>query len=178
MNPLRLLAGKPRVETRGNARETLSFTLDNGATVEVLRVRDPRARRIKLSVSERGARLTLPLRASEATGERFVREHGEWLVAQLVRNGSETPVLQPHGTGSIPLRGGELPVVWNEGRALRLVLCDEALHIAVPANVRAASLRRALRDFYEAQARADVGRWLPRYLPALPRRPRASPSRS
>ena len=26
MNPLRLLAGKPRVETRGNARETLSHT--------------------------------------------------------------------------------------------------------------------------------------------------------
>jgi predicted metal-dependent hydrolase len=171
MNPLRLLAGKPRVEVRGNARETLTFTLDNGATVEVLRVRDPRARRIKLSVSERGARLTLPLRASETTGERFVLEHGDWLMAQLVRNGSDTPLLQPHGTGSIPLRGGDLPVVWSEGRALRLTMCDEALHIAVPASVRAASLRRALRDFYEAQARADIGRWLPRYLPALPRPP-------
>jgi hypothetical protein len=65
MNPLRLLAGKSRAQTRGTARETLSLTLDNGETVAVLRVRDPRARRIKLSVSERGARLTLPLRASE-----------------------------------------------------------------------------------------------------------------
>ncbi|MEE7547885.1 M48 family metallopeptidase, partial [Xanthomonas sp. Kuri4-1] len=34
-----------------------------------------------------------------------------------------------------------------------------------------AALRRLLRDFYEAQARADVGRWLPRYLPTLPRAP-------
>jgi predicted metal-dependent hydrolase len=28
-----------------------------------------------------------------------------------------------------------------------------------------------LREFYEAEARADIGRWLPRYLPALPRAP-------
>ena len=152
MNPLRLLAGKPREETRGNARETLTFTLDNGTTVEVLRVRDPRARRIKLSVSERGARLTLPPRASEVTGERFVREHGDWLMAQLVRNGSDTPLLQPHGTGSIPLRGGDLPVVWNEGRALRLTMCDEALHIAVPAGVRAASLRPPSRVTFKVMS--------------------------
>ena len=31
---------------------------------------------------------------------------------------------------------------------------------------------RALRDFYEAEARADAGRWLARYLPGLPRAPR------
>jgi predicted metal-dependent hydrolase len=29
-----------------------------------------------------------------------------------------------------------------------------------------------LRDFYEGEARADLGRWLPRYLPGLPRPPR------
>ena len=34
------------------------------------------------------------------------------------------------------------------------------------------ALRRALRDFYEGEARADLGRWLPRYLPTLPRPPR------
>ena len=34
-----------------------------------------------------------------------------------------------------------------------------------------ATLRRMLREFYEAQMRADVGRWLPRYLPGLPRAP-------
>ena len=33
-------------------------------------------------------------------------------------------------------------------------------------------LQRALRDFYESQARADIGRWLPAYLPGLPRPPR------
>src|SRR5690606_3592898 len=32
-------------------------------------------------------------------------------------------------------------------------------------------LQRLLREFYEAQTRADVGQWLPRYLPGLPRAP-------
>jgi predicted metal-dependent hydrolase len=171
MNPLRLLAGKPRVTTRGTARENLSFTLDNGQTVDVLRVRDPRARRIKLSVSERGARLTLPLRASDIAGTRFVLEHVDWLVAQLANADSRLVALQPHVTASIPLRGGELPLHWSEGRVLRLTPEDGVLHIAAPSTVRPVALRRALRDFYEAQARTDIGRWLPRYLPDLPRAP-------
>ena len=171
MNPLRLLAGKPSAPKRGTARENLNFTLDNGETVAVLRVRDPRARRIKLSVSERGARLTLPLRVSEIAGERFVLEHGDWLMAQLASSGSSAPALQAHVTTSIPLRGGELPLLWREGRALRLAMAGDALHITVPAQLRTPALRRALRDFYEAEARADIGRWLPRYLPDLPRAP-------
>ena len=171
MNPLRLLAGKPRVQSQGNARETLSVTLENGEIVDVLRVRDPRARRIKLSVSERGARLTLPPRASEIAGQRFVLEHGDWLMAQLLNSGSASPALQPHVTTTIPLRGGELALQWNEGRALRLAMVDDALQITVPAQLRAPALRRALRDFYEAEARTDIGRWLPRYLPDLPRAP-------
>jgi len=171
MNPLRLLAGKPRAVTRGIARESITFTLDNGTIVDVLRVRDSRARRIKLSVSERGARLTLPLRASEIAGERFVLEHGDWLMAQLAHNGSSAPALQPHVTASVPLRGGDLPLLWHDGRSLRFALEDGVLHVTIPTNVRTASLRRALRDFYEAQARTDIGRWLPRYLSDLPRAP-------
>ena len=45
-------------------RDTLEFELDDGRRIEVQRVRHPRARRLKLSVDERGARLTLPMRAS------------------------------------------------------------------------------------------------------------------
>jgi predicted metal-dependent hydrolase len=184
MNPLRFLAGLPRAPVRTVARDSISLTLENGHTVELLRVRDPRARRMKLSVSERGARLTLPLRASDRAGERFVQEHAAWLMAQLAHNDAPVGELQPHVTDRLPLRGVQVPVTWREGRALRLVMdegCADAgaananmhgtLHITVPPAVRPDSLRRALRDFLEAQARADVGRWLPRYLPDLPRAP-------
>ncbi|MGO4780510.1 hypothetical protein AB4084_34045, partial [Lysobacter sp. 2RAB21] len=72
---LRLLTGQLRAAPRTISRETIAITLANGQTVEVLRVRDPRARRIKLSVDERGPRLTLPRRASDIAGQRFVIPH-------------------------------------------------------------------------------------------------------
>ena len=56
----RLLAPKPRTIER----ESLELELPDGRTIDLQRVRDPRARRLRLSVDERGARLTMPLRAS------------------------------------------------------------------------------------------------------------------
>jgi hypothetical protein len=159
-------------------------------------VRDPRARRIRLSVDERGARLTLPPRASLVSGERFLREHRDWLRTQLLAHAIDglTPLLRGV-TAQLPLRGEELPVRWCEGRYARVMRegdtlvfqatrmrdgIDDGLHAgsgpesaaaAIPASDAGQHLRRALRDFYEAQARADLGRWLPRYLPGLPRAP-------
>lgn len=168
---LRLLTGKPPPAPRTVSRETIAITLSNGQVVEVLRVRDPRARRIKLSVDERGPRLTLPVRASEIAGQRFVIEHGDWLLAQIASASSDAASLQAHVSASIPLRGRDLPLQWRPARYLRLQLNDDALEIAAPETVSPAALQRALRDFYEGQARADVGRWLPKYLPGLPRAP-------
>ena len=74
----RFLAPRPRTLER----DTLPFTLADGRDIEVQRVRNPRARRLKLSVDERGARLTLPVRASLVSGERFLVEHREWLAVQ------------------------------------------------------------------------------------------------
>jgi len=171
MSLFRLLAGKPRTVARSISRDSIAITLDNGQVVDVLRVRDPRARRLKLSVDERGARLTLPTRASDCAGQRFVLEHGEWLAAQLISTGSSTSALQQHVTEAIPLRGASLPLQWRDGRVIRLEIVDGVLQLAAPPNASDAALRRALRDFYEAQARTDIGRWLPQYLPGLPRAP-------
>ena len=55
-------------------RDTVRLRLDD-AEIEVLRARDPRARRLKLSVHERGARLTRPPRPSPAMGARFPAQH-------------------------------------------------------------------------------------------------------
>jgi predicted metal-dependent hydrolase len=156
-------------------RDSLSFALDADRRIEVLRVRDPRARRIKLSVDERGARLTLPPRASPVAGERFLHEHRGWLAAQLAAHADGIGMALIRGqTGSLPLRGGELPLQWKSGRAARLEFTDgnDGLCFTAPANAGDAALRRALRDFYEAQGRADTGRWLPKYLSGLPRPPR------
>jgi len=155
-------------------RDSIGFVLDDGRRVDVLRVRDPRARRIKLSVDERGARLTLPLRASLVAGERFLHEHRDWLTRQFaVQSQHAGNGLQRDATDALPLRGEPVPLHWQGGRATRLDFdADGALLFTAPASAGAAALQRALRDFYEAQGRADVGRWLPGYLAGLPRAPR------
>ena len=167
--PARTAAKPPAIQ-----RDSIPFVLADGRRIDVLRVRDPRARRIKLSVDERGARLTLPLRASLVSGERFLHEHRDWLTAQFaaqtVHAGER---LQRDATAALPLRGDMLPMRWQGGRATRLdVDADGTLLFTAPASAGDAALQRALRDFYEAQGRADVGRWLPKYLAGLSRTPR------
>ena len=155
-------------------RDTVELALDDGRRIAVQRVRDPRARRLKLSVDERGARLTLPPRASLAAGERFLSEHRDWLATQLLRQRPEAglPSLQPGLTALLPLRDAVLPLHWHTGRYVRIAREDDGVHVQTPSRAPEASLRRALRGFYEAEARADLGRWLPAYLPGLPRAPR------
>lgn len=170
-SPYRLLAPRPagRVE-----REAVEFALPDGRLIEMVRVRDPRARRLRLSVDERGARLTLPPRSSLDAAERFLHEHGDWLAEQITRYTIDAlPTLLRDETAALPLRGGAVPLAWRPGRFTRLDHDDAGtLVFTTGARAGAAALRRALRDFYEAQARADIGRWLPRYLPTLPRAPR------
>ena len=156
-------------------RDTLELELGDGRRVAVRRVRDPRARRLKLSVDERGARLTLPPRASLVSGDRFLHEHREWLAAQLQRHspaGEEAVALRPGAAASLPLRGGSVPLHWCEGRYLHIARDQAGVQVQYPQRASDAALRRALRAFYEAEARADIGRWLPAYLPGLPRAPR------
>ncbi len=153
-------------------RDAVALRLDDGREIEVLRVRDPRARRIRLSVSERGARLTLPLRASLASGDAFLQQHRAWLAAQIAAHGETLP-LQRGVTAQLPLRGASRPLRWESGRFSHVREdADGALVFVSPDHAGPAALQRALREFYEAQARADIGRWLPAYLPGLPRPPR------
>ncbi|PPU26342.1 hypothetical protein XspCFBP7912_21300 [Xanthomonas sp. CFBP 7912] len=164
----RLIAPPSQVVERDCVRVQL-----DGRDIDVLRVRDPRARRIKLSVDERGARLTLPLRASLVSGERFLHAHLDWLSTQLSRyqQVDAFPALERGVPGLLPLRGALLPLSWHDGRYARIDITDAGAQFYVPTRLGDAGLRRTLKEFYEAQARADVGRWLPTYLPGLPRAP-------
>ena len=158
---------------RSIERDSVELALHDGRTVLVTRVRDPRARRLKLCVDERGARLTMPPRASAVSGKRFLDDNREWLAMQLARyaTGSVMPLV-PGTTEALPLRAQLLPLRWSEGRYTSLRRDDDGLVFSITARAGEATVSRALRDFYEGEARADLGRWLPRYLPTLPRPPR------
>lgn len=167
------LSGRPHPPPT-RQRDRVRMALGDGRDIEVLWVRDARARKLKLMVDERGARLTLPLRSSAAQAECFLQEHRVWLAQQLALHAEANGEALRYGhTTALPLRGAERPLRWQTGRVARLMqepsgeLCGTA-----PASAGTAALQRVLRDFYEAQGRADVGRWLPQYLPSLPRAPR------
>lgn len=151
-------------------RDTVAITLADGRQVALLRVRDARAKRLRLSVSERGVRLTLPRTVSTRTAEAFVQQHHDWLAAQLDRFASTpTPTRLERGADAlIPLRGASLPLRFHEGRLTRVEHQADGVLMTLPAQASDARMHAALHEFYLTQAQADVGRWLPRYLPELP----------
>lgn len=157
--------------TTGDDLPDIALRLGDGRTLQLPCKRHPRARRIKLSVDERGPRLTLPLRASLRTAERFAQDHVAWLETQIANLAIDAPEpLRAGITATLPLRGEWLPVRWIGGRVNRVTLQDGELLFERRGNSDSA-VRRALRDFYEAQARADLAAWLPKYIDALPRQP-------
>lgn len=172
MSPLLRRLLTPSAAPATVQRDTVRLRLDD-AEIDVLRVRDPRARRIKLSVDERGARLTLPPRASLAMGEQFLQQHRDWLAQQLHHYQAHNlpPALLPFTPGLLPLRGQLLPLRWEAGRFARLQIDAQGACVQWPERANERTLQRLLREFYEAQTRADIGQWLPRYLPGLPRAP-------
>lgn len=159
---------------RPQQRDTIPVRLPNGREVALLRVRDPRARRLRLLVSERGPRLTIPPGASNDQAQRFLDQHLHWLADQLEEDpqAPATGPLIPGEPAQVRLRGEWLEVHWQAARWPHVAQDGQALLIGLPDEVRPDALRRTLHEFYLSQARADVGRWLPRYLDGLPRPPR------
>ncbi len=162
------LTATPRTE----ASERL-LPLGRHGEVAVRWVRDRRARRLRLSVSERGVRLTLPWRASEFDASHFLAQHLGWLGEQLDRRRQLAPTqrFEPGAELALLLRGERLPVLWQQARFARIRREPEALHVEFPVAAGAARVAALYRDFLQAEARGDIGRWLPPLLPGLPRSP-------
>ncbi|MBD8526633.1 M48 family metallopeptidase [Pseudomarimonas arenosa] len=151
-------------------RELAGAVDESGAPLQVRWVVEPRARRLRLTVSEAGARLTLPPGVSERQAESFVEQHRGWLSQQWqLHRPPQLPGLRERD--HLPLRGETRPIVWREARFARIQLADATVCIEAPAGFSEQRLGRLLADFYQAQARADLGRWLPALLPGLPRVP-------
>ena len=172
---LRRLISAPRPDP-GVSDEIVTLRLPDGSEIEARRVRHPRARRIKVTVSERGVRLTLPMRASLRVADAFLHEHRDWIAAQLPKwVANDARASFGRDTTTIPLRGEDVPLRWTNARYAHAQRdpFDGAVVIGLPASASDASARRALKEFYLAQARADIGRWLPKYLPTFLRTPSA-----
>ena len=151
----------------------LQVTLPDGRCVDVKRVDNRQVRGLRLSVTERGVRLTVPPRTSERRARAFVESHLDWLAGQLAHTFGDVQPLRIGESARLPLRGDDVPLQWREGRFLRVERDDNGVTATLPPALAPARVRKAFADFYLAQARADVGRWLPKYLPTLPRGPKS-----
>lgn len=167
--------------------ERRELALADGLVVPLVQVRDRRARRLRLTVSERGVRLSVPWRVSERVAAAFVADHAAWIAEQWRRfRDVREPTSWTFGSvDALPLAGESLPVEWREARSARIERLDAEdnaastwsqggarLRFQAPRLASPATLRRALLEFYGAEARAAIHRWLPAYLPGLPRPPR------
>jgi hypothetical protein len=164
-------ARPPSVATPPLRAAALPVTLPDGRVVEVRRVDNARVRGLRLAVTERGIRVTAPPRASDRRVRAFVEEHAAWLAGQLRHTFGDVQPLRIGESATLPLRGSDVPLAWREGRFLRVHATDDGIAVTLPSRASDASVRKAICDFYLAEARADVGRWLPSYLPSLPRAP-------
>ncbi|MBN8443298.1 MAG: M48 family metallopeptidase [Thauera sp.] len=98
-----------------SAAHEAPHVIDIGGTRVALTLRRSSRRSFALQVDHRGARIAAPLQASLHDVERFVREHGQWLLDRLRARAAAAP--RPFAV----VDGALLPVL---GRSLRLRLLD------------------------------------------------------
>jgi predicted metal-dependent hydrolase len=165
-----LKPGKP-----ADTIQTWPFVLPSGETVDIRCVRDKRARRLRLIVTDNGARLTVPVRCGEALARQFLFEHRGWLNTQL-QHRPHAPTLPAFTLGAqmaLPLRGETFALHWQHGKFIQILASDAGIGIAMPERATLPQVKRALKEFYVQEARKDVGQWLPMYLAELPTAPLA-----
>lgn len=151
----------PPEDTKPTSRKR-ALLLPGGRTVDVVWARHARARRLKLSITEKGPRLSLPLRVSERHAEAFLLEHREWLQSQLERVGVREAAagLLPFQTTELPLHGVSRTLRWQTARWCKLEADDEGLIFHAPSMVTPARARATLQEFYVRHVQtAMAGHW-------------------
>ncbi|HVT33044.1 MAG TPA: YgjP-like metallopeptidase domain-containing protein, partial [Rhodanobacteraceae bacterium] len=158
------------------ANDYLELPTAAGEKIKVLRKSHPRARRLRLTVTSGGARVTYPEGTHPAQVVAFLRKHGEWLERKLdeLSLGSAPPALKVGAATVIPLRGETTRLSWRDGPYPHIELNGDRLVLTLPRPHGKATLpaaRALLRSYLESQIRRDVSRYLARYCPELGRAP-------
>ena len=156
-----------------DATNYLELSTPKGETIKVLRAAHPRARRLRLTVTSGGARVSYPEGTHPAQVFAFLRKHANWLerkLDELQLDQVGPPPLRAGAPTLIPLRGETTRLVWRDGAYPHVELDGERLILTVPKphNQRAlAAVRSLLHSFLQAQIRRDVSRCLSRHIDEL-----------
>ncbi len=150
----------------------LELATAGGNSIMVLKAAHPRARRLRLTITTKGARVSYPRGTHPAQVSAFLRSHADWLEQKLDELHLIVKPLPPlrmgHAT-EFPLRGETATLDWAEGPYPRIETCDGGLTLVIPRpHTRALPIARGLlASHLEALIRRDVSRWLAGYVPQL-----------
>ena len=163
--------------TSSGASNYLELSTPTGDTIKVLRQAHPRARRLRLTVTSGGARVSYPEGTHPAQVFAFLRKHANWLerkLDELQLDQAGPPPLRAGVPTLIPLRGETTRLSWRDGAYPQVEVDGERLILSVPKphNQRAlVAARSLLHSFLQAQIRRDVSRILARHIDELGRAP-------
>lgn len=155
----------------------LELATPKGDTIKVIRSVHPRARRLRLTVTSGGARVSYPQGTHPAQVFAFLRKHADWLerkLGEFKRDSSRPPRLKPGVTTLVPLRGETTRLMWRHGSFPRIQLSGDHLVLSLPTPHTARSMttaRSLLHGYLHAQIRRDVSRYIARYSSELGRAP-------
>ncbi|WP_049623350.1 M48 family metallopeptidase [Frateuria defendens] len=150
----------------------LELSTADGHIIRVAKSAHPRARRLRLTVTPKGARVSYPRGTHPAQVSAFLRSHVDWLERKLDELNLITrplPALRVGHPTTLPLRGETVELDWAEGPYPRVEAQDGGLTLVIPRpHTRALPVARGLlASHFEAQMRRDVSRWLALYVPQL-----------
>ncbi|HEX7340970.1 MAG TPA: YgjP-like metallopeptidase domain-containing protein [Rhodanobacteraceae bacterium] len=150
----------------------LELATSAGATVKVFKTAHPRARRLRLTVTARGARLSYPSGTHPARVFAFLRDNVDWLERKLTEmrlDAGRVPPLRVGQSTQMPLRGEMVRLTWGEATYPRIEQRGHTLRLMLPRpHTRALPIAHGLlAGFLEDTMRTDLARWLPRYVPRL-----------
>lgn len=150
----------------------LELATPTGGTVKVFKAAHPRARRLRLTVTARGARLSYPSGTHPARVFAFLRQNVDWLESKLEEmrlDAIEVPPLKVGQPTQMPLRGEMLRLAWGEAAYPRVEQRGRTLRLMIPRpHTRALPIAHGLlAAFLEDSMRADLSRWIARYVPRL-----------
>ena len=150
----------------------LELATASGSTIRMLKAAHPRARRLRLTVTPKGARVSYPHGTHPAQVSAFLRHHADWLERKLDELHLIVKPLPPLRVGTpteFPLRGETVQLDWAEGPYPRVEAGEGTLTLVIPRpHTRAVPVARGLlASYFEAQIRRDVSRWLAGYVPQL-----------
>ncbi|MDA3915011.1 SprT family zinc-dependent metalloprotease [Oleiagrimonas sp.] len=150
----------------------LELSTTSGARIRVLCGVHPRAKRLRLTVTPRGARVSYPRGTHPAQISAFLCQHADWLERELGtqrQTRKDHPRLCVGRATRMPLRGEEVILDWGEGPYPRAQFQDDTLTLVLPRlQPRFLPVARGLlAGFLEERMRRDVARWMARFVPML-----------